>query len=124
MKKRIKYMIISFAFVLTLAVVYPLNAAANANGGELKTDGVISFYEDSSSTEPTSTTPPSSTTEPSSVPEPSTSEPKVVKPVGRYPSTGEMVKTSLVFTGAALIVIGLLLFLWKRKKDNEGRDNQ
>ncbi|OTN88327.1 hypothetical protein A5819_000779 [Enterococcus sp. 7E2_DIV0204] len=116
MKKIIRSMIISFAFAL--AIVYPLNAAAKANGGEVQTNGVISFYEESSSTEP------SSSVEPSSGPEPSTSEPKVVKPVGRYPSTGEMVKKSFVVTGIALIVIGLVLFFWKRKKEHEGRDDQ
>lgn len=116
MKKIIKSTIISFTFALTLALTYPLNAAAKANGGEVQTNGVISFYEESSSTEI------SSTTESSTISEPSTSEPKVVKPVGRYPSTGEMVKTSLVFTGIALVVIGLLLFFWKRKKEHEGRD--
>lgn len=116
MKKIISFLILSFAFVLTLAISNPLNAAAN-NGGEVQTSGVISFYEESSSTEP------SSTTEPSSSTQPSTSSEATIKPVGRYPSTGEMVKTSLIFSGAALIIIGLLLFFWKRKKEKEGRDN-
>ncbi|OJG25037.1 LPXTG-domain-containing protein cell wall anchor domain [Enterococcus caccae] len=105
-------MIVSFTFALTLAIVYPLNAAAKANGGEVQTNGVISFYEDSSSTES------------SSVPELTTSDSKVAKPVGRYPSTGEMVKTSLVFTGVALVVIVLLLLFWKRKKEHEGREER
>ncbi|WP_207694728.1 hypothetical protein DOK67_0000534 [Enterococcus sp. DIV0212c] len=117
MRKKISFLILSFTFVLTLAISHPLNAAAN-NGGEVQTSGVISFYEDSSSTEP------SSTTEPSSSTQPSTSSEAITKPVGRYPSTGEMVKTSLVFSGAALIIIGLLLFFWKRKKEKEGRDNK
>ncbi|MEI5990999.1 hypothetical protein A5881_002532 [Enterococcus termitis] len=118
MKKIICFLILSFTFVLTLAISNPLNVAAN-NGGEVQTSGVISFYEESSS----SSTEPSSTTEPSSSTETSTSLPATKKPVGRYPSTGEMVKTSLVFSGAALIIIGLLLFFWKRKKEKEGRDN-
>jgi len=117
MRKKISFLILSFTFVLTLAISYPLNAAAN-NGGEVQTSGVISFYEESSSTEP------SSTTEPSSSTQPSTSSEATIKPVGRYPSTGEMVKTSLVFSGAVLIIIGLLLFFWKRKKEKEGRDNK
>lgn len=116
MRKKISFIILAFTVVLTLALNNPLNVAAN-NGGEVQTSGVISFYEESSSIEP------SSTTEPSSSTQTSTSSSIVKKPVGRYPSTGEMVKTSLVFSGAALIVIGLLLFFWKRKKEKEGRDN-
>ncbi|ALS02827.1 cell wall protein [Enterococcus silesiacus] len=115
MRKKINFLIFSFTLLLTLAISYPLTATANSNGGEVQTDGVIRFYEDSSSTEPSTSTQPSSST--------STSSAQVSKPVGRYPSTGEMVKTSLVFTGVALVIIGLLLFFWKRKKENEGRDN-
>ncbi|MBM7690468.1 cell wall protein [Enterococcus ureilyticus] len=115
MRKKINILVFSFTLLLTLVISYPLTAAANNNGGEVQTDGVIRFYEDSSSTEPPTSTQPSSST--------LTSSAQVAKPVGRYPSTGEMVKTSLVFTGAALVIIGLLLFFWKRKKEKEGRDN-
>lgn len=120
MRKKIKFILFSFTLVLTLALGYPSNTLAKANGGEVQTNGVITFYTESSTTEPT--------TEPTSEPDkkdpPKTSEPKVAKPVGRYPSTGEMVKTSFVFAGAALVIIGLLLFFWKRKKDQEGRDSK
>lgn len=115
MRKKINFLIFSFTLLLTLAISYPVTAAANNNGGEVQTDGVISFYEESSSTEPSTSTQPSDST--------SSSSAQVAKPVGRYPSTGEMVKTSLVFTGAALVIIGLLLFFWKRKKEKEGRNN-
>ena len=120
MRKKINILVFSFTLLLTLVISYPLTAAANNNGGEVQTDGVIRFYEDSSSTEPSTST--STSTQPSS--NTSTSSSQVAKPVGRYPSTGEMVKTSLVFTGAALVIIGLLLFFWKRKKEKEGRDNK
>lgn len=114
MKKIINYLLLSFILILTLVIVYPLNTFADTNGGELKTEGVISFYEDE----------PSSTTESSSVSKPQKSGSKTMKPAGRLPQTGEMAKTSLAFTGVAIVVIGLLLFLWKHKKENEGQDNR
>ena len=41
------------------------------------------------------------------------------KPEGRYPSTGELVKTSLSFSGGVLLLSALVFYFWKRKKQTE-----
>ncbi|MGG5343044.1 LPXTG cell wall anchor domain-containing protein [Enterococcus sp. AZ192] len=111
MRKKIVSILLSsiIGFSLVGISVSDTYAAENQNGGQVVTDGIITFYEDS--TEPT--------TEPSK-PTPSTpSEPKVEKPVGRYPSTGELIKGSIGLSGVALIVIAVFFFLKKRKKETE-----
>ena len=86
-----------------------VSAAENQNGGQVATEGIITFYEDS--TEPTTD---------SSKPKPSdSSEPKVTKPVGRYPSTGEIIKGSIGLSGIALVALALFIFFKKRKKEQE-----
>lgn len=104
----------SLAFALGIA-----QPAAAEEGGAVKTNGAITFYEtstDSSSSEapvPSSEEP----TPSSEAPAPSDSELPVTKPAGKYPSTGELVKKSLTFSGAALVLGVLLLFIWKRRKE-------
>lgn len=115
---------LSLAVGLLLSFSVPVYGAEN--GGAVQTNGVIEFYDD---TEPSTSEPtPSSEPEPSTSEEPkpseeptpsSSSEPIVTKPQGKYPSTGELVKTSLTVSGVALVVLALLFFLWKRKKDKE-----
>ncbi|MFD2307952.1 LPXTG cell wall anchor domain-containing protein [Enterococcus termitis] len=115
MRKKIVSILLSsiIGFSLIGISVSDTYAAENQNGGQVVTDGIITFYEDS--TEPTT----EPTTEPSK-PTPSTpSEPKVEKPVGRYPSTGELIKGSIGLSGVALIVIAVFFFLKKRKKETE-----
>ena len=90
-----------------------VSAAENQNGGQVTTEGIITFYEDA--TEPTT----EPTTEPSEPTPTSPSEPKVIKPVGRYPSTGEIIKGSIGISGIALVSIALFLFFKKRKKEQE-----
>ena len=41
------------------------------------------------------------------------------KPEGRYPSTGELVKTSLSVSGGVLLLSALVFYFWKRKKQTE-----
>ncbi|MFK4568050.1 LPXTG cell wall anchor domain-containing protein [Enterococcus sp. UD-01] len=113
MKKSIINLILSFTFVFLLANARPLTAAAGTNGGEVQTNGVISFYEDSSTIESSSTSEPRQT-----------SDEPIAKPKGNYPTTGEMVKTSLIYTGVILVIIAGLLFFWKQKKNQEGRDDK
>ena len=46
------------------------------------------------------------------------------KPEGRYPSTGELVKTSLSVSGAVLIGAAGLFYWWKRKKQAQERGEE
>lgn len=111
---------------LAVGLLFGLSAPVYGadNGGAVQTNGVIEFFDDTepstSEPEPSSEPAPSSETPlPSSSDEPITPKPPGSKPQGSYPSTGELVKTSLTVSGAALVVLALLFFFWKRKKDKE-----
>ncbi|WP_430597646.1 LPXTG cell wall anchor domain-containing protein [Enterococcus sp. AZ177] len=109
-KKRIIIMLASIMCMVALASFSSnVSAADNQNGGQVATEGIITFYEDS--TEPT--------TEPSKPTPPNSSEPKVTKPVGRYPSTGEIIKGSIGISGIVLVAVALFIFFKKRKKEQE-----
>ncbi|MEI5994537.1 LPXTG cell wall anchor domain-containing protein [Candidatus Enterococcus mansonii] len=111
-KKRLSILLILLSSILGLVVVtqvsLSVHAAENQNGGQVATEGIITFYEDS--TEPTIE---STSTDPTST---SQTESKIVKPIGRYPSTGEMIKGSVGVIGIVLIVLALFLFFKKSKK--------
>ncbi|WP_242586799.1 LPXTG cell wall anchor domain-containing protein [Candidatus Enterococcus ikei] len=119
MNKKILPILLSSIMGLMIVTQFStsVNAAENQNGGQVTTEGIITFYEDS--TEPTTEPPYESTTESSKPTLSSSSEPKVVKPVGRYPSTGEIIKGSIGIGGIALVAIALFLFFKKRKKEQE-----
>ena len=51
--------------------------------------------------------------------ESSTSTPLIIKPQGKYPETGELVRTSLSLSGVVLLLIVFIFYLWKRKKEQE-----
>lgn len=114
MNKKLLSILLSSIMGLVVITQYtsPVNAAENQNGGQVTTEGIITFYEEA--TEPTS-----STTEPAKPTPSNSSEPKITKPVGRYPSTGEIVKGSIGIIGIALIGIALFFFFKKRKKEQE-----
>ncbi|OJG89771.1 LPXTG-domain-containing protein cell wall anchor domain [Enterococcus silesiacus] len=85
------------------------SAKAYANGGEVTVDGVIGFYEES--VEPTITST-------------STSENPIVKPEGKYPSTGELVKKSLPWLGGLLIIIAVVVwFKFRNSKEEKNEKN-
>ena len=121
--KKMFLLLSSFAMVMGFVAGGNTASAQEGNGGQVQTNGEISFYADeplpSSSSEPPA---PSSTQEPSSeAPVPtSSSEPPVTKPAGKYPSTGELVKKSLTISGGVVLLIGLFLFLYSRKKKEAG----
>lgn len=76
-------------------------------GGTVRTNGVITFYEEE--------LPPT---------EGSNSKPPVdneKKPSGKLPSTGELVKRSLGISGVIILAIALILILIKRKR-KEGKE--
>jgi len=79
--------------------------------GQIQTKAGVGFYEASTS-ESTSNTTATTDTSKSEV---------VVKPKGRYPSTGELVKTSLSISGLILVILVLILFLRKKKEKNSAR---
>ena len=117
-----KKIIYSFAaFLMTFGLVQPLQTAYGAEaGGAVQTNGVISFYKGDS---PASSD--SSTTEPSEVPKSGDTLPNTnntVKPTGKYPSTGELVKTSLAFSGAAIVLFAIILILWRKRKVKGGAE--
>lgn len=125
MKK--KFLLLSaFVMVIGWVVVSQPVVAQEGNGGQVQTNGEITFYEDepvpSSSSEPPASSseepPVSSSVEPvpdSSTPTTPSSAP-ATKPPGKFPSTGELVKTSLSISGGILLGIALLFFILKRRK--------
>ncbi|MGX7149539.1 LPXTG cell wall anchor domain-containing protein, partial [Enterococcus ureasiticus] len=119
MTKKVLSILLSSIMGLMVATQFSetVNATENQNGGQVTTEGIITFYEDS--TEPTTEPTTASTTEPSKPTPSSPSEPKVTKPVGRYPSTGEIIKGSIGIGGIVLVAIALFLFFKKRKKEQE-----
>ncbi|WP_086349972.1 LPXTG cell wall anchor domain-containing protein [Candidatus Enterococcus clewellii] len=115
--KRIKLFSSLFISVVVMAFIFlgkPAIGFATENGGAVQTNGVISFYEES--TDSSSSTEPSSTTEPT-IPTTEPTKPSGSKPQGKYPSTGELIKKSLGISGAALLLIALILFYVKRRKE-------
>lgn len=110
--------IASLIVVLSLLCLIPTVAFATGQGSEksvsVQTNGAITFEATDDSTKQSTEEP-----VPSSEPATSTNEPVVEKPQGKYPSTGEVVKQSLVYGGAAVIALALILFLWKRRKKED-----
>ncbi|MGX7128283.1 LPXTG cell wall anchor domain-containing protein [Enterococcus wangshanyuanii] len=108
--KKLNYLVLFSIACVSLFIIRPISVQAEGegNGGGIQTNGEIGFYEE---TKPT--------TEPTTEPTTSDSTPKITKPVGKYPSTGELVKKSLSISGAAIVIIAAIAFFWKRKKDND-----
>lgn len=116
--KKLKYFILTSIVLVSFFTIASLsvNAEGGGNGGAIQTTGGVGFYEEE--------TPP--TTEPPITPpikDSSSSEVPKAKPKGRYPSTGELVAKSLSVSGIALVVIVFIFFIWKRKKENQGKEN-
>ncbi|MGC6769563.1 LPXTG cell wall anchor domain-containing protein [Enterococcus sp. LJL128] len=111
MKKATYFVIASIVLGLFSVTAGKSAEASEVNGGAVQTTGVVGFYDDS--TEPSSSS--SSSTSTSSTPAP------VQKPTGKYPSTGELVKTSLSIAGA--VVVGMvLLFFWMKRRENKRKE--
>lgn len=114
MKQKIAKLLLSALIVFGVSFTSMSSSyAAEGEGGQVYTEGVVGFYTDevqeSSSTKTSTST---STTTP------------VTKPTGKLPSTGELVKTGAVISGVVVLVAVFIFILWKRKKDEEeGREN-
>lgn len=113
MKKIKQTIMLSFFSIvfLSLAPMTGVTEGIAGNGGGIQTTGEIGFYEETRGTT-----------------EPSASGGKQLpntKPVGRFPSTGELIKQSLLIVGAILIIAGLLfLFLKQKKKEGEKKERR
>ena len=97
-----------FIFVLLLVlflVNYPSIsfAADNSNGGQVTTEGIITFYEETVETKD--------------------SETPTEKPTGKLPSTGELIGSVALFSGVMISFFILFYFLKKRKKE-EGEPSE
>ncbi|WP_207696414.1 hypothetical protein DOK67_0000792 [Enterococcus sp. DIV0212c] len=108
---------ITSLFCLMIFSLIGIQAMAEENGGVVGTKGEIILQEEinPSSEPPTSTT----DTTNSSI-KSSNSEPTKAKPVGRYPSTGELAKTGLSIGGLILLIAALFLFIWKQRSKRKG----
>lgn len=106
--------LVASSLALALGMTQPAMAE---EGGAVQTNGGIGFYETSSDRPSSEVSVPSS-----EAPALSTSRLPAIKPTGKYPSTGELVKKSLTFSGVVLILGTLILFLWKRRKEEGGAE--
>lgn len=124
MVKKMKKKTVLFALIAMTGVtgMFPVTSYADENGGAVQTNGVISFYEESTNSTETSSSKDSSTsTDSNSKPDTSASSEKP-KPTGNYPSTGELVSKSLGISGVLLLILALLLFLKKKHRDEKGAE--
>lgn len=107
-----KYRIIRFILTLLifLAVSFsPDNVGwAAEEGGQVQTNAGIVFGETDPSTSQTSD---ATHNEPSK---------KEKKSTGRLPSTGDLIKISLLLCGFALSLLALFLFFWKKRRALKG----
>ncbi|OJG17982.1 hypothetical protein RU97_GL002055 [Enterococcus canis] len=102
-------------------------AAENKNPSQktqsVVTEGVIVFEDDSVVPPQSSETQESKTSESQATVTPT--KPSPGKPSasggGKYPSTGEVVKKSLMYSGLGIIFLVLILFLIRRRKKEESQ---
>lgn len=119
--------ILSALLLLGICGWMTTTAYGEVNGGAVSTKGQITLTteEPTPSTDSTSSSEPTPTSESSSStlpPTGSSQSPLTPKPMGKLPSTGELVKTSLSISGVILLVLLLIVFLWKRKKDQKSQE--
>lgn len=94
--------------VLVSLTLSPVNTyASDGTGGQVSTEGKISFYEEEAS--PDEPTP----TEPEKPTEPETDA--AAKPSGRLPDTGELIR-NYGFIGIALLLLFLLVRKWSKEE--------
>lgn len=84
---------------------------------EVQTNGEIIFYEESSGSTSSTSTKESSVTKPTE-----SSTAGTTKPIGRFPSTGELIGKSLGISGILMLIFILLFYLLKRKKPADDKE--
>ena len=108
--KKIKFLLFPLMFLLIVLFSSAVHNAAE-EGGQVQTDAGIVLYPAE-----TSTSDSSKPDDPSK-----TDEPRQKKPVGRLPSTGELIQMSFVISGAIVVLVFLLLLA---RKKNRGKGEQ
>lgn len=120
MKNKSFYISILSSIICLVILSIGIQVTAEENGGAIGTKGeIILEVSDSSIEPPKGTTDTTDSGRQSFDTLPSTSDPRKAKPVGRYPSTGELVKVGLSISGLTILIVALILFLWKKKKQKE-----
>ncbi|MEI5993784.1 LPXTG cell wall anchor domain-containing protein [Candidatus Enterococcus mansonii] len=109
-------------FTLSLILMVIFLSCSNermyaADGGEAPTQGEITLVGDSS--EPPK---PSGSSEAPKASDSSSGAPTPVKPKGKFPSTGELVKAGLSVGGLALIAAVFIFFFIKKGKAEHEND--
>lgn len=112
MRKNVLFALFSVLFVGVLFSTVPVFAETGV-GGQVNTEGKITFYETETSS--SESQPPQQSSS-----ETAASEQAVVKPVGKLPSTGELVKNYGLIGGGLLVLI-LLVFLYKKRQKKEAQ---
>ncbi|MEI5990810.1 hypothetical protein A5881_002315 [Enterococcus termitis] len=112
MKRKLNLLLTSIVWVGLLMTISQPAFAQEGVGGAVQTNGEIGFYKEAVPDPPAPSEPIPSTSSSSAGVE----EPKI-KPKGKLPSTGELVKRSLSISGIALVLIVVFWFLFKRKKE-------
>lgn len=103
--KKIKFLLVPLMFLLIVLFSSTVHNAAE-EGGQVQTDAGIVLHPAE-----TSTSDSSKTDDPSKI-----DEPRQKKPVGRLPSTGELIRMSFVISGAIVVLVFLLLLTRKKKR--------
>lgn len=105
------YLMASFLFVVLLSDRSIVNAQeGDIGGGAVQTNGEIGFFDETIISSTTDTSTPKTT-----------EEPKIVKPAGKFPSTGELVQKSLMISGG-LIIAGLIVAMFVKRGTRKGRE--
>ncbi len=106
--KQMRFILFCCSLILWIGVISTETVvqANEGNGGQVITDGKISFYEGTTETSSSTSTEPSSAT-------PS-------KPIGKpLPYTGEQIKPYSLIGGGLLLLVLIFLFFTKRRKGEQ-----
>ena len=101
MKKKFWFLTISFMSFFSFIVSADI-AFADEIGGVVQTKGEVGFYEETTSS--------STFSSDSKVPN------KPTKPKGKLPSTGELIKKSILISGSLILLLVLFVLVNKRRK--------